>query len=122
MQGHCALRVELSILIMNKKKKVLIIGNNRELNIVSEKIFKRGGFETIVCCDENEARKVHTFEGDGIGCIFYPKKQKKNDLNSNPPLNFDIRQLLLSLTTLYRRGQMRKSIYNFFFINGPYRP
>ena len=34
------------------------------MNNISEKTFKLGGYETIVCCDEVEARKIRLFEGD----------------------------------------------------------
>ncbi|KKL98120.1 hypothetical protein LCGC14_1827580 [marine sediment metagenome] len=64
---------------MTRKKKVLIVGNNHELNAVSERIFRLGGFETIICHDEYEARKLHRSEGDTIECVFYPKKHKKKD-------------------------------------------
>jgi len=43
---------------------VLIVGNNHKMNNISEKTFKLGGYETIVCCDEVEARKIRLFEGD----------------------------------------------------------
>jgi len=59
---------------------VLIVGNNHKMNNISEKIFKLGGYETIVCCDEVEARKIRLSEGDAIECVFYPKKHKKKDL------------------------------------------
>ena len=62
---------------MRLKKKVLIVGKNHEMNNISEKIFKRGGYEKIVCCDEDEARKIRLSEGDAIECVFYPKKYKK---------------------------------------------
>ncbi len=62
---------------MRLKKKVLIVGKNHEMNNIPEKMFKRGGYEKIVCCDEDEARKIRLSEGDAIECVFYPKKYKK---------------------------------------------
>jgi len=65
---------------MIQKKKILIIGKNHELNILTEKMFNRGGFETIICRDEDEAHNVYLSEEDTIGSVFYPRKHKKEDM------------------------------------------
>ena len=59
---------------MRLKKKVLIVGNNLELNSVSENMFKLGGYETITCLNEEEALKLQRSERETIGCVFYPKR------------------------------------------------
>ncbi|KKN67845.1 hypothetical protein LCGC14_0457250 [marine sediment metagenome] len=74
-------------MVMGLKKKVLIVGSNHGLNKISEKMFKRGGYEIITCSNENEARKIRFSEGDAIDCVFYPKnynsvKKKKKKENS----------------------------------------
>ena len=68
---------------MRLKKKVLIVGNNLELNSLSEKIFKSGGFEIITCHNEEEALKLQRSEGETIGCIFYPKRLGNQDLTTH---------------------------------------
>ncbi|KKK42039.1 hypothetical protein LCGC14_0676500 [marine sediment metagenome] len=64
---------------MFEKKKVIIIGKNRKLNIISENMFRLNGYETIICCDEKEAHELHRSEGDTIECVFYPKKIDDSD-------------------------------------------